>query len=87
METDLLRMRMAMFHLGWMTTLRDGKSVLNILNRPEPENTASIPKTSQDIDINIEPLSVQEIKKAINEMKNGKALGAASICAELLKAE
>ena len=59
----------------------------SILNRPEPENTASIPDATRDIDIETEPPSIQEIKKAIKEMKNGKAPEADGICAELLKAE
>ena len=59
----------------------------SILNRPDSENTASIPKARQDIDINTEPPSIQDIKKAINEMKNGKEPEADGICAELLKAE
>ena len=53
----------------------------SILNRPEPENTAPIPKATQDIDINTDPPSIQEIKKAISKMKNGKAPGADGISA------
>lgn len=36
----------------------------SILNRPDPENTASIPKATHDVNINTEPPSIQEIKKA-----------------------
>ena len=59
----------------------------SVLNRPEPENAALIPEPTQDININIELPSIQEIKEAIREMRNGKAPGADGIYAELLKVE
>jgi len=44
------------------------------LNRPKPKNTAPTSEDAQDMDVNTELQSIQEIK-AIREMKNDKAPG------------
>ena len=56
-----------------------------ILNRPEPLDRAEIPEATEDVDINTDPPSLEEVKAAIKSMKNGKAPGADGVTAEMLK--
>ena len=59
----------------------------SILNRPEPEQVAEIPPAVEDLDICIDPPTMEEVKAAIKAMKSGKAGGADGVTAEMLKAE
>ena len=59
----------------------------SILNRPEPDHVAEIPPAVVDLDICIDPPSIEEVKAAIKAMKSGKAGGADGVTAEMLKAE
>ena len=59
----------------------------SILNRPEPEQVAEIPLAVEDLDICIDPPTMEEVKAAIKVMKSGKAGGADQVTAEMLKAE
>ena len=59
----------------------------SILNRPEPEQVAEIPPAVEELDICIDPPTMEEGKAAIKAMKSGKAGGADGITAEMLKAE
>jgi hypothetical protein len=57
-----------------------------VLNRPEPEITAE-PEPGHEIDIDIRPPTIQEVKAAIHSLKNDKAPGPDLITAEMLKAD
>ncbi|KAI8514548.1 hypothetical protein Bbelb_071390 [Branchiostoma belcheri] len=57
-----------------------------VLNRPEPDQPAD-PTPSDDIPINTDPPSHEEVETAIKAMKNRKAPGIDAIQAELLKAD
>ena len=60
----------------------------NILNRPEPEQVVEIPPAAEDLDVFIDPPTMEEVKAAaIKAMKSGKACGADGVAAEMLKAE
>ena len=59
----------------------------SILNRPPPQETANIPPADQRLDLNCEPPTLEEIKKAIDYLKNNKSAGPDDITAELLKAD
>ena len=59
----------------------------NIPNRPEPEQVAEIPPAVEDLEICIDPPTMEEVKAANKAMKSGKAGGAAGVTAEMLKAE
>ena len=41
----------------------------NILNRPEPEQVVEIPPAAEDLDICIDPPTMEEVKAAIKERK------------------
>ena len=58
-----------------------------ILNRPVPSNPAIITPAENDLEINCNPPSKEEIRQSINLLKNGKASGPDGIPAEKLKAE
>ena len=58
-----------------------------ILNRPEPYVIAYIPAARENLDINIDAPTMEEVKAAIKEMKSGKAAGVDGVTAEMLKAE
>ena len=58
-----------------------------LLNRPPPANPPTLPPSDQELDINCEPPTETEIKKAIKSLKNNKAAGPHDIPAELLKAD
>ena len=57
-----------------------------ILNRPPPEEEASI-EPSEPLDINTDPPPIGEIKEAIRGLKNNKSAGPDNIVAEILKAD
>ena len=56
-----------------------------ILNRPEPYVIADIPAAREDLDINIDAPTMEEVKAAIKEMKSGKAAGVDRVTAEMQK--
>jgi len=58
-----------------------------LLNRPPPANPPTLPPSDQELDINCEPPTETEIKKAIKSLKNNKAAGPDDIPAELLRAD
>ena len=57
------------------------------LNRLEPAETAQIPEAEEDVDVNTDQPTLEEVKMAIKVMKNGKALGSDGVTAEMLKVE
>ena len=58
-----------------------------LLNRPAPQNQANIPVADSDLEIDCEAPSEEEIRKAIQQLKSGKAAGPDNIPAEALKAD
>ena len=56
-----------------------------ILNRPEPTETAQIPEPEEDVDVNTDQRTLEEVKMAIKVVKNGKAPGSDGVTAEMLK--
>ena len=58
-----------------------------ILNRPEPEQVVEIALAAEDLDICIDPPTMEEVKAAIKAVKSGKACGADGVTAEMVKAE
>ena len=58
-----------------------------VLNRPPPEETADIPEAQEDLDIDTEPPTKEEIVDAIKTLKNGKSPGQDNLDAELFKAD
>ena len=58
-----------------------------VLNRPSPEETADILEAEEDLNINIEPPTKEEIVTAIKTPKNGKSSGQDNLDAELFKAD
>ena len=58
-----------------------------ILNRPEPEQVVEIAPAAEDLDICIDPPTIEEVKAAIKAVKSGKACGADGVTAEMLKAK
>ncbi len=57
-----------------------------VLNRPEPEVTAET-EPGHEIDIDIRPPTIQEVKATIHSLKNNKAPGPDLITAKMLKAD
>ena len=57
----------------------------NLLNRPPPDTEAEIPPPSEELDIDCNSPTTQEIAKAILALKNHKAAGPDNIPAEALK--
>ena len=53
----------------------------------EPESKATITPAEGEVDINTGPPTMDEVKKAISALKNGKAAGVDQITAEMLKVE
>ncbi|XP_073695611.1 uncharacterized protein [Garra rufa] len=58
-----------------------------LLNRPVPSNTPDINPANEDLPINCEKPTREEIRKAITLLKNGKAAGPDNIPAEVLKVD
>ncbi len=58
-----------------------------LLNRPAPLNPPDIDPAKVDLPINCEKPTREEIRRAISQMKNGKAAGPDNIPAEALKAD
>ena len=58
-----------------------------LLNRPAPPNPPDIDPADVDLPINCEKPTRDEIRRAITQMKNGKAAGPDDIPAEALKAD
>ena len=59
----------------------------NNLNSPEPEQVVEIPLAAENLEICIDPPTMEEVKAAIKAMKSGKACGADGVTAEIVKAE
>lgn len=58
-----------------------------VLNCNKPVNPADPPPAENDLDINTDPPTEAEVRRAIKTLKNGKAAGIDSIHAEMLKAD
>ena len=58
-----------------------------LLNRPLPENPPDIQPAVEDLQINCNPRSRGEIRRAIKQLRNNKAPGPDAIPAEALKAD
>ena len=58
-----------------------------LLNRPAPANAPDIPAAEEDLPIDCGKPTREEIRKAIKQLKNGKAAGADEIPAEALKVD
>ena len=56
-----------------------------ILNKEAPRNQAEIPESKEDLKVNTDPPSAEEVRNAIRTMKSGKAPGADCVSAEMLK--
>ena len=57
-----------------------------LLNRPAPEQTANITPAEEDLPISLEAPTMEEIKKAIRTLNNGKAARPDGIPVEKMKA-
>ena len=57
------------------------------MNRSEPTETAHIPEAEEDVDVNTDQPTLEEVNMAIKVMKNGKAPGFDGVTAEMLKVE
>ena len=58
-----------------------------LLNKPAPDNPATITETDKDLWVDCSPQSKEEIVKAIKRLKNGKAARPDGIPAKALKAD
>ena len=58
-----------------------------LLNRPSPTETPSIPEAPSELEVNCERPSKEEIVMAIKKLKSGKAAGPDNIPPEALKAD
>ena len=58
-----------------------------VLNRDDPETEAIITPSSELLNIDTDPPNVEEIKRAIKVLKDGKTPGIDQIYAEMLKAD
>ena len=68
--------------------LKRGKDQFEkVFNMDEPESEATITPAERALGKNTEPHIIDEVKKAISALKNGKAAGVDQITAEMLKAE
>ena len=59
----------------------------SILCRPSPEEKSDIPETETDLDINVDPLTEEEITSSIKTMISGKAGDKDRVTADMLKAD
>jgi hypothetical protein len=59
----------------------------DVLNQPDPDLPANPPAAENDLDIDIQPPTEDEVKRALKTLKNGKAPGIDCIHAEMLKAD
>ena len=57
-----------------------------ILNKEAPREVEDIPERYEDLLVNMDPPTANEVKSAIDNMKSGKAPGADGVSAEMLKA-
>ena len=57
-----------------------------ILNKEAPREVEDIPEREEDLHVNMDPPTANEVKSAIDNMKSGKAPGADGVSAEMLKA-
>ena len=57
-----------------------------ILNKEVPREVEDIPERDEDLRVNMDPPTANEVKSAIDNMKSGKAPGAEGVSAEMLKA-
>ena len=58
-----------------------------LLNRPPPMEPPILPPANQELDIICEPLTRNEVEKAITSLKNNKAAGPDNIPAKVLRAD
>ena len=58
-----------------------------MLNRPPPDETADIPEAEEDLDIDIDAPTKEEIVAAIKTLKNGKSPGQGNLEAEMFKTD
>ncbi|CAC5365861.1 unnamed protein product [Mytilus coruscus] len=58
-----------------------------VLNCPEPDVIANPEPSEDDVNINKEPPTIEEVRNAIKSLKTGKAPGIDSIHAKMLKAD
>ena len=58
-----------------------------VLNRPSPEEVADIPEAAEDLEINTDQPTKEEIIAAIKTLKNGKSPGQDNLDAELFKTD
>ena len=65
----------------------EGTDFENILNTLEPEQVLENQPAAEDLDICIDPPTMEEVKATVKAMKSGKAYGADGVTAEMLKAE
>ena len=56
-----------------------------ILNKEAPREVEDIPERDEDLLVNMDPPTANEVKSAIDNMKSGKLPGADGVSAELLK--
>ena len=57
-----------------------------ILNKEAPRYVEDIPERDEDLLVNMDPTTTNEVKSAIDNMKSGKAPGADGVSAEMLRA-
>ena len=53
------------------------------VNTDQPTETAQIPEAEEDVDVNTDPSTVEEVKMAIQLMKNGSD----GVTAEMMKVQ
>ena len=56
-----------------------------ILNKEAPREVEDIPERDEDLLVNMDPPTANEVKSAIDKMKSGKVPGADGVSAEMLK--